>query len=145
MPPAPVRSWKQNKTSYSTPWPMLPDPRCFIIALNIFPFVGIEPVYRTIQDCISPVSFVISLNLKRRHLDSTQRAIAAEKALPMFEVEAKERQRGAGKRYGEKHPKEEITEKIPEALEDGEAREQVTTIFNTKLTQKGKSSGHPKE
>lgn len=40
----------------------------------------------------SLVSFVVSLNLKRRHLDSSQRATIAVEVLPMLEEEARERQ-----------------------------------------------------
>lgn len=39
----------------------------------------------------SLISFVISLNLNRRHLTNTQRAMAAARAKPLFEEEAKAR------------------------------------------------------
>ena len=40
----------------------------------------------------SPVGYVISLNLERRHLTSSQRATLAVRILPMLEAEAHERQ-----------------------------------------------------
>jgi N6-adenosine-specific RNA methylase IME4 len=40
----------------------------------------------------SPVAFVLSLNLARRHLNASQLACAALTAMPMLEAEAKERQ-----------------------------------------------------
>jgi hypothetical protein len=43
-----------------------------------------------------PVTFVISANLKRRHLTQTQKAEIALKAIPLYEQEAKERQRNHG-------------------------------------------------
>lgn len=40
----------------------------------------------------SPAAFVVSLNLKRRHLSASQKAAVAVEVLPWFEKEAKERQ-----------------------------------------------------
>ena len=48
----------------------------------------------------SPVSFVISVNIKRRQLDASQRACVAVEIEPMFAVEAKKKQEEAGKKYG---------------------------------------------
>ena len=39
-----------------------------------------------------PLSFVLSLNLRRRHLSASQKAILALEVLPLFEARAKERQ-----------------------------------------------------
>lgn len=56
--------------------------------------LGIEPEYHTWNCSGSLVSFVVSLNLHRRHLSSSQKAVIALDILPMLEAEAKERQRG---------------------------------------------------
>jgi hypothetical protein len=48
------------------------------------------------QGKIGPAAYVISQNLKRRHLDKSQAAACAVEALPLLEKEAKERQREHG-------------------------------------------------
>lgn len=56
---------------------------------------GIEPLFRQYEGD-DPIGFVISLNIKRRDLTSTAKAIAAYKALPLYEREAEKRH---GNRY----------------------------------------------
>ncbi len=80
--------------------------------------VGVEPRYRTWEGTGSLVLFVISENLKRRHLSDGQKAFVALKALPALEAEAKERQ-GA---------RTDLPEQIPEG-ETGDAREKAATAF----------------
>lgn len=58
---------------------------------------GIEPEYRTWDGEGSLVEFVVSLNLHRRHLSSSQRAVVSLDMLPHLEAEAKERQREGGR------------------------------------------------
>lgn len=40
-----------------------------------------------------PLSYVVSINIRRRHMDTSQRAMLATEMLPEFEAEAKERLR----------------------------------------------------
>lgn len=54
--------------------------------------LGIEPHYRTWSGEGSLVAFILSMNLHRRHLTPSQRAMVALDILPMLEEEAKERQ-----------------------------------------------------
>ncbi len=58
---------------------------------------GVEPRFRTWNGEGSLIQFVVSLNLHRRHLTSSQRAAAAAEALEQLKVEAKERQREGGR------------------------------------------------
>lgn len=51
----------------------------------------IEPRYEQYNGT-DPLEYIISINLHRRHLNESQRALIAAKIKPMFEVEAKERQ-----------------------------------------------------
>ena len=53
---------------------------------------GAEPSFREWKKKGSLISFVISLNLKRRHLTQSQAACVAVEALPFYEAEAKQRQ-----------------------------------------------------
>ena len=62
---------------------------------------GVEPRFQEWDGDGSPAEWVISQNLFRRHLTSSQKAVVAFGLLPLLEAEAKERQRlsqGRGKK-----------------------------------------------
>jgi len=88
--------------------------------------LGIEPDTRVWDGAGSLVSFVVSLNLQRRHLSSSQKATVAMDVLPMLEAEAKERQRAAGERGNEGGRGNAKT--LPQLIGEGfeEPREQHT-------------------
>ena len=56
--------------------------------------LDIKPKFRQWIGTGSLVSFVVSLNLHRRHLTSSQQSTIAVDALPIYEAEARERQKG---------------------------------------------------
>ena len=82
-----------------------------------------EPRFRTWDGSGSLVSFVVSMNLKRRHLTSGQRATIALDMLPALEQEAKERQ-GAQSHFAH------VRERVPED-EKGRARDHAAELFQT--------------
>jgi N6-adenosine-specific RNA methylase IME4 len=58
--------------------------------------LNLPPLTRTFEHLGDPIAFVVSLNLHRRHLDTSQRAAVAAKLMPIYEAEAKKRQAAAG-------------------------------------------------
>jgi N6-adenosine-specific RNA methylase IME4 len=84
--------------------------------------VGIEPRFETYQGD-EPVSFVISKNLKRRHLNGSQKAMIATEIKPALEEEARKRQA-----HGMTAPGKTLVEQIPEAS-DGRARDKAGEVI----------------
>ncbi len=85
--------------------------------------LGFRPAYKDWDGIGSALGYIVSLNLKRRHLNASQRAAIAVEALPLFEGEAKKRQATS---TGGKEP--QLREKLPEA-EKGKATDQVGKLF----------------
>ena len=87
---------------------------------------GVDPRFRTWDGEGSLIQFVVSLNLHRRHLTSSQRAAAAAEALEQLKIEAKERQREGGKT--------KVRQKFAEAPDAGRATAQAAKMFGTNRT-----------
>lgn len=89
---------------------------------------GTEPKFEIWDGKGSLVGFVLSLNLHRRHLDSSQRAAVAVEILPMLEEEARERQLATLKQNQVDTPP--LVNSLTNG-NSGRAAEQAATILNT--------------
>ena len=89
--------------------------------------LGITPQFRTWSGDGSLVSFVVSMNLHRRHLTSSQRAVIALDVLPMLEAEARQRQ---AQQALINQPQSQNMEIIP-YFEKGTARDAAADLFQT--------------
>ena len=90
--------------------------------------LGIKPKVRKWEgNGDSPLSVVLSLNLHRRHLTSSQKAAIAIEILPELEAEAKERQRQAGKYHG----RGKVQQKTSEPISQPQAAEQLAQRYST--------------
>lgn len=97
--------------------------------------LGIEPNVREWDGNGSLVSFVVSLNLQRRHLSPSQKATVAVDILPMLEAEARERQREHGNTApGKGKTLSQIFDEViiePRSRDEGRAAEQAAQIVGT--------------
>lgn len=86
--------------------------------------LDIMPHFKTWDGDGSLVSFVVSLNLHRRHLTSSQRAAVALDILPMLEDEARERMTVGINQYSP-------VEIFPQPSEQGKSRDHAAEIVGT--------------
>jgi len=81
---------------------------------------GVEPRFVEWDGTGSPLEWVVSVNLVRRHLTSSQRAVIAH-LLPLLEEEARERQRDAGR----------LAKKLADHKTNGKASQVAARITKT--------------
>lgn len=97
--------------------------------------LGIRPATRNWSGTGSLTAFVVSLNIHRRSLTSSQRAAIAVDVAEMLEEEAKARQKAGASKGGQAKPKGES--KVPQKVEEpcrksnGEAAEMAAKIVGT--------------
>ena len=85
--------------------------------------LGLVPECKTWDGSGSLIAFVVSLNLHRRHLTSSQRAVVALDILPMLEAEARERQLAT--------LKQNTDSQLVDYRENGKSTEQAAAITGT--------------
>lgn len=93
--------------------------------------LGIEPRFREWDGSGSLVQFVVSLNLHRRHLTSSQKAVVALDIERLLAEEAKERQRLAAAATNAKLGRGETLPQKNAGASRGEARVQAAAIVGT--------------
>jgi ParB-like nuclease family protein/DNA methylase len=88
---------------------------------------GVEPRFKEWKGKGSPVEWVISQNMMRRHLTPSQKAVVAHDLLPLLEKEAKERQRKANEYRGNGR----LAQKCANRNGKGKASEAAARIIGT--------------
>jgi hypothetical protein len=109
---------------------------------------GVPPRFRPYAgECGSALAFVVAKNLHRRHLTESQRALLAARLMPLFEEEARQRQRAALKQ-GREFPVAENSlrrEKHPESgRSDAKAAEWMkVSDFSVRAANRVQKQGVP--
>jgi ParB-like chromosome segregation protein Spo0J len=84
---------------------------------------GVQPKFRDVG-VSDPIAYVLSLNLQRRHLTTSQLSMCAARARKLYDQRAKERQKvRKGKQAGS------TVENLPQLKDAGKARDEVGKAF----------------
>jgi len=88
---------------------------------------GVDPVYEPfIGTDEDKLAFVVSCNIHRRHLTTSQRASVAAKLMPIYEAQAEKRQQAQLK----KGSKTSVVENLPPREEAGKSRDKAGAAMN---------------
>jgi len=100
--------------------------------------LGIEPKYKPLPEDADPLQYVVDMNIRRRHMDTSQRAMLATEMLPEFEAEAEERAND-GRREAAKEMRPEgskvfsarpsSTDERPHSTRDGQSSFMAAKVF----------------
>jgi ParB-like chromosome segregation protein Spo0J len=106
--------------------------------------LGIEPIIEE-YDGDNPLSYVISVNIRRRHLNESQRAMLATEILPELEKQAKERKKQNAKEQRPEGSKKFMSscdknQELDKNKKDHLARDEAGKMFNVSgsMVQKAK-------
>jgi hypothetical protein len=109
---------------------------------------GVPPCFRPYAgECGSPLAFVVAKNLHRRHLTESQRSWAAAHFKPLFEEEARQRQR-AGLKQGNQPPVGPNLAQREENVSNGRSAQKAAQLMkvsgnSVKAADKVKKQGVP--
>ncbi len=120
---ADIKANEQKEAIYLHEDKVLDGRNRYIACINL----KIEPRYRVWDRSGSPTEFVVSLNLHRRHLTSSQRACVAVEIEKCFAKEAKGRQR----EHGGTAPGKPKNTSVKINGSEGDAREKAAKVTNT--------------
>jgi len=109
------------------------DGRCRYLACLL---KNVQPRFRDYAgECGSALTFVVTKNIDRRHLTEGQRALVAARLKPLFEEEARQRQR-AGLKQGSEFPVRENSPERGKQEENGTSAEKAAPLMNVSEARK---------
>ena len=91
--------------------------------------VGVEPRYTTVETD-DPIAYVLSKNLHRRHLSTSQRTMIAAKAVEYEKARANERMQEGGKTAGRGRPQQGMDTRPYPIQGQGTARDKAGAALN---------------
>lgn len=91
---------------------------------------GVEPVYEPfVGSDEDKLAFVVSCNIHRRHLTTSQRASVAAKLMPIYEAQAAKRQKATQPKKGQ-NVSNQVKENLPEPESKGQSRDKAGAAMN---------------